>query len=155
MALSRSVIYHTFEVNTKTMTHQTSTKWTGGMSFEADVPGGKTQYDADKEVGGQDKGVRPKATMLSALAACTGMDVASLLKKMRAEAESFRIEVDGELTDEHPKTYKTVDVRYYFTGKDLKKDKIEKAVDLSLNRYCGVFEMFRSFAKVSHSINYE
>lgn len=137
------------------MKHQTITKWTGKMSFEAQVLGGTVKYDADQDVGGQGDGVRPKSTMLGALAGCTGMDVASLLKKMRAEADEFRIEVDGDLTDEHPKRYHTVAVRYYFKGTDLKKDKIEKAVDLSVNRYCGVFEMFRSFAKVSHEIFYE
>lgn len=137
------------------MKHQTITTWKGNMSFEAQIPGGIVTYDADEEVGGQGTGVRPKATMLGALAGCTGMDVTSLLKKMRAEVDEFRIEVDGDLTDEHPKTYQTVHVKYYFKAADLKKDKIEKAVDLSVNRYCGVFEMFRSFAKVSHEIIYE
>ncbi|MDX1350855.1 MAG: OsmC family protein [Putridiphycobacter sp.] len=137
------------------MKHQTSTEWTGNMAFEAQIPGGSVIYDADSEVGGKGQGVRPKPTMLGALAGCTGMDVVSLLKKMRAEVKSFRIEVDGDLTEEHPKKYHTVEVRYYFSGADLKKDKIEKAVDLSVNRYCGVFEMFRSFAKVSHQIVYE
>ena len=137
------------------MEHQTSTIWTGNMSFEANFSSGKVQYDADEAVGGLGTGVRPKSTMLGALAGCTGMDVVSLLKKMRAEVDEFRIEVDGDLTEEHPKMYYTVVVRYYFKGSDLKKDKIEKAVDLSVNRYCGVFEMFRSFAKVSHEIIYE
>ncbi|MFD1551961.1 OsmC family peroxiredoxin [Putridiphycobacter roseus] len=137
------------------MNHKTITNWSGDMMFEATVPGGKIKFDADVEVGGQDGGVRPKPTMLSALAGCTGMDVVSLLKKMRAEVSAFRVEVDGNLTEEHPKFYDKVTVRYFFKGEDLKKDKIEKAVDLSVNRYCGVFEMFRSFAKVTHEIVYE
>jgi len=137
------------------MKNQTKTEWTGGMSFKAIFDSGIIGYDADEKVGGTGRGLRPKSTMLGALASCTGMDVISLLSKMRVQVESFRIEVEGELTDEHPKKYHTVEVRYYFSGNDLKKDKIEKAVDLSVNKYCGVFEMFRSFAKVSHSINYE
>ncbi|MFK8038040.1 MAG: OsmC family protein [Crocinitomicaceae bacterium] len=137
------------------MTHKTITEWTGDMGFETELPGGTVIYDADIEVGGKDSGVRPKATMLGALAGCTGMDVTSLLKKMRAEVDEFRIEVDGDLTDEHPKKYHSVSVRYYFSGAELKKDKIEKAVDLSVNKYCGVFEMFRSFADITHEIIYE
>lgn len=137
------------------MEHNIETAWQSGMSFVAKFNEGDIVYDADESVGGENKGLRPKATMLGALAGCTGMDVVSLLTKMRAEVESFRIEIKGELTEEHPKVYKTVDVNYFFGGNELKKDKIEKAVDLSVNRYCGVFEMFRSFAKVSHSINYE
>ena len=137
------------------MTHQISVSRLNDFKFSADLPGGSIVYDANVEIGGSDEGLRPKPTMLGALAGCTGMDVVSLLKKMRAEVETFRIEIDGELTDEHPKFYKTVEVRYYFSGLDLKKDKIEKAVNLSVTRYCGVYEMFRSFAKVKHSINYE
>jgi putative redox protein len=137
------------------MKHQTITKWTGDMRFESQVPGGTIKYDADIDIGGSDNGIRPKATMLSALAGCTGMDVASLLKKMRAEVDELRIEVEGDLTDEHPRTYHTVIVKYFFSGTDLKKDKIEKAVDLSVNKYCGVYEMFKGFANITYEIIYE
>lgn len=137
------------------MTDETITKWAGGMQFNAQVPGGTIDYDADDNVGGVGNGVRPKATMLGALAGCTGMDVTSLLKKMRIKVSEFKIEVDGDLTEEHPKQYHSVRVRYYFSGSELNKEKIEKAVGLSVNRYCGVFEMFRNFAKVSYEIIYE
>lgn len=137
------------------MEHNISTEWQSGMAFVTKFNEGQINYDADESVGGQNNGFRPKSTMLGALAGCTGMDVVSLLKKMRAEVDGFRIEINGILTEEHPKVYKSVDVKYFFKGSDLKKDKIEKSVDLSVNRYCGVFEMFRSFAKVSHSVNYE
>jgi len=134
---------------------QTRTEWIRNMKFKTDLPGGQVIYDSDTDVGGEGDGLRPKATMLGALAGCTGMDVISVLKKMRAEFDAVRIEVDGELTDDHPKIYHTVEVRYYFSGANLDKSKIEKAVDLSVNRYCGVYEMFNAFAKVNHSINYE
>ena len=74
---------------------------------------------------------------------------------MRVDITGFRIEVDGNLTEAHPKIYDQIAVRYYFKGNELNKDKVEKAVDLSVTRYCGVFEMFRSFAKISTEIIYE
>jgi len=110
--------------------------------------------DGSEEVGGQGKGLRPKALMLSSLAGCSGIDIAMLLKKMRAEVKDFTIEVTGELTDEHPKYYKKVLVTYTFFDSDFKKDKIQKAVDLSVESYCGVIEMFRRFAEVEVVVKY-
>ena len=124
------------------------------MLFESIAPEGSVMIDADPTVGGQGKGLRPKAMMLTSLAGCTAMDVASLLKKMRAEVANFKIEVEANLTDEHPKTYDKVHVIYKFFGSDFKKDKIEKSVNLSVERYCGVFEMFRQFSDISHEIVY-
>ncbi len=124
------------------------------MTFDAISDGGSVILDAAKAVGGNDEGLRPKALMLVALAGCTAMDVASLFAKMRAEPEGFQVKVEAELTDKHPKYYHTVTVHYYFSGKDLKKDKLEKAVNLSVERYCGVNEMFRRFADVSIKIHY-
>jgi len=124
------------------------------MLFESKAPEGSVMIDAAEEVGGQGKGLRPKAMMLTALAGCTAMDVASLLKKMRAEVDDFKIEVEANLTDEHPKYYDKVHVTYRFYGSDFKKDKIEKTVSLSVDRYCGVTEMFRQFSEVTTEIIY-
>ena len=88
------------------------------------------------------------------MAGCTAMDVASLLKKMRAEVDDFKIEVEANLTDEHPKYYDKVHVIYRFYGSNFKKDKIEKSVNLSVDRYCGVMEMFRQFSKLTTEIQY-
>lgn len=122
--------------------------------FHADSMGGSFDIDAAEAVGGTNKGLRPKALMLTSLAGCSGIDVASLLKKMRAEVEGMEIDVSAELTEEHPKYYNKVYVTYRFYGKDLKKDKIEKAVNLSIDKYCGVMEMFRSFAEIHTEILY-
>ncbi len=136
------------------MIHTAESNWTNGMHFETNQPGGKLNLDADEIVGGNNLGLRPKPLMLSAIAGCTAMDVTSLFKKMRAEPDGFKILVSGELTDEHPKYYHSVKIEYHFFGKGLKKDKLEKAVDLSVTRYCGVIEMFRHFAKVETAIHY-
>lgn len=102
----------------------------------------------------ENKGMRPKALMLSSLAGCSALDIVSLLKKMRAEVDDFKIVVTAELTDEHPKIYKDVVVTYRFFGTDFKKDKIQKAVDLSVDKYCGVMEMFRKFTDVTIVMEY-
>ena len=136
------------------MTNKIEVSWKGQMLFESVAPEGSVMIDAAEEVGGQGKGLRPKAMMLTSLAGCTAMDVASLLKKMRAEVDSFKIEVIANLTDEHPKHYDKVHVIYRFYGSDFKKDKIEKTVNLSVDRYCGVIEMFRKFSEVTTEIQY-
>ena len=81
--------------------------------------------------------------MLTALAGCTGIDVIMILKKMKVFPESFNVIVEGDLTDEHPKYYHKIKVIYKFKGKDLPKDKLEKAVKLSEDRYCGVSALYK------------
>ena len=73
---------------------------------------------------------------------------------MRAEVKDISIDVEGELTEEHPKYYHKVKMTFNFYGKDFKKDKIEKAVKLSEERYCGVMAMFKKFAEVKTAIQY-
>jgi putative redox protein len=130
------------------------THWQGGLTFESDNPSGKL-VTMDTDVEGQErKGLSPKAMMLSSLAGCSALDVISILDKMNEEIDDFKIEVSGELTDEHPRFYHSVVVDYHFYGTDLNKKKCERAVDLSVEKYCGVMEMFRQFAKIETSIHY-
>jgi len=131
-----------------------TTIWKENMQFESDNPSGLNLFmDAGEENGGKGEGFRPKALMLSSLAGCSGLDVVSLLKKMHAEVEDFKIEVTAELTDEHPKFYNKVKVDYHFTDTDLQPKKIQKAVNLSVTKYCGVMEMFRQFADIETEIH--
>jgi len=130
-----------------------TTIWKENMLFESDNPSGHSVLiDTSPEHGGESKGLGPKALMLSSLAGCSGLDVVSLLKKMRAEVDDFKMVVHGELTEEHPKYYHKVSVEYHFYGSDLQEDKINKAVTLSVDQYCGVMEMFRQFAKVTTDV---
>ena len=130
------------------------THWQGGLTFESDNPSGKL-VTMDTDVEGQErKGLSPKAMMLSSLAGCSALDVISILDKMNEEIDDFKIEVSGELTDEHPRFYNSVVVDYHFYGTDLNKKKCERAVNLSVEKYCGVMEMFRQFAKIETSIHY-
>ncbi len=136
------------------MKHIVKSEWQGDMHFKADAPGGEVLLDAAESVGGQGKGNRSKPLMLVSLAGCTGMDVSSLIKKMRIDVEDFNIEVSAELTEEHPKHYKSTHIIYNFFGNDLNEAKLEKAVNLSFDRYCGVIEMFKQFSEVTKEINF-
>ncbi|HEY9115137.1 MAG TPA: OsmC family protein [Bacteroidales bacterium] len=126
--------------------------WSGNMAFEAEVNGFKIPLDADEKVGGKNSGPRPKPLTLVALGGCTGMDVVSILDKMRVKPDYFNVEVSGEMTEEHPKYYNKIHLRYIFRGNDLPMDKLEKAVNLSQEKYCGVSEMLRKAAEITHEI---
>lgn len=131
-----------------------NTKWIQNSQFESDNPSGNKLIMFDKsQDNGNVKGFSPKALMLSSLAGCSGLDVVSLLKKMRAEVAEFYIDVTGELTDEHPRFYKKVKVDYHFKDAELQPEKIQKAVNLSVTRYCGVMEMFRQFSEIKTEIH--
>lgn len=134
------------------MSAKTTVKWTKGMSFIADLDGHKIIIDADASVGGENKGPKPKPLMLAALAGCTGMDVVSMLTKMRVDIEEFDIDVEANMTTEHPKQYDAFTIVYTFKGKDLPMAKLEKAVSLSQEKYCGVSDMYRKFATIDHKI---
>ena len=129
------------------------TVWTEKSQFKSDNPSGYefTMFDKSQD-NGDVVGFAPKALMLSSLAGCSGLDVVALLEKMRAEVANFKIEVTAELTDEHPKFYNKVKVDYHFTDSELHPEKIQKAVNLSVTKYCGVMEMFRQFADVEIEI---
>lgn len=134
------------------MNNNVKVAWTGDMGFEAEVNDFKIKLDADEKVGGKNQGPRPKALTLVSLAGCTGMDVISILTKMRVQPDDFDVNVTGELTEEHPKYYKSIHIVYTFKGKDLPMSKLEKAVNLSQDRYCGVSEMLRKSSKITHEI---
>jgi putative redox protein len=90
--------------------------------------------------------------MLAAAAGCTGLDVIEMLRKMRVELTHFDIKIDAELTDEHPKKYEAMKLVYEFKGDDLNEKKIERAVKLSFENYCGVLAMYKSCVPVSYEI---
>jgi len=143
------------KINILDMTNKVSTHWKGNMQFESDNPSGKTVLmDTSPENGGHSSGLSPKAMMLSSLAGCSGLDVVSILDKMKVEVADFKMDTYGELTNEHPKYYHTVSVEYHFYGTNLDEQKITKAVNLSIDKYCGVMEMFRKFAKINTSIHF-
>ncbi len=134
------------------MNNKVAINWKADMAFEAEVNGFKMMIDADEKVGGKNLGPRPKPLTLASLGGCTAMDVISILKKMRIEPHRFSVDVEGELTEEHPKYYHKFHITYTFGGDNLDLEKLEKAVNLSQERYCGVSEMLRKGAEITHEI---
>ena len=125
------------------------------MSFEAEVTGHKLKMDADESVGGSDSGPRPKPLVLASLAGCSGMDVISILTKMREPVSFFNIRVQGDVTEDHPKYYSTIKMIYEFKASDgLKDDSVRKAVSLSHEKYCGVSALLKKAIPVEWEIAY-
>ncbi len=128
--------------------HQVALEWKGDLSFNVGVDDHLIVLDGVDE----NKGLCPKPLMLASLAGCTAMDVATILKESRVKYKTFNIQVAGELSKEKPQTYVKVHITYTFSGNDLNRTAIEKAVNLSVNEQCGVLMMFRKFAEVSFDI---
>jgi len=112
--------------------------------------------DGPETFGGSEAASRPMELFLISLAGCTGADVASLLKKMRVKYDKFEIHVDSERAEEHPKVYTKIYLKYLLWGQDLEaeKEKIEKSIDLSQNKYCSISAMIRS-ANIPVEYSYE
>jgi len=135
---------------------EASIKWTDGMSFDAQLDGFNISVDADPMFGGQNKGPKPKGLTLVSLAGCTGMDVVSILGKMKVMqlVDSFEIKMDGKLADEHPKKFTDIVVVYVFNGEKLdgKVDKIKHAIELSMENYCGVSATLKPTVNISYKL---
>ena len=134
------------------MKNTVETSWKGNMMFDANVGGHHVLMDAHASVGGENKGARPKELMLASLAGCTGMDVVSILKKMRVEFAGLNIRVTGDVTEDHPKHYEKMHVIYEFTGQNLPLDQLKKAITLSQERYCGVSYVYKKAIEVTWEI---
>lgn len=127
-------------------------KLKGNMAFEMLLDGHKLITDASVENGGNDFGPRPKVLLLAGLIGCTGIDVMSILTKMHVEIEDLKIEIDCENTEENPKVYQDIHLKYKFKGKNLPTEKLETAVTLSKEKYCGVSAMLSKSTPITHEI---
>ncbi|MGI6141251.1 MAG: OsmC family protein [Caldicoprobacterales bacterium] len=127
-------------------------KLIGNMAFQMDLDGHRLVTDASEEIGGNDLGPRPKKLLLAGLIGCTGIDVTSILKKMKVEVEEMGLEVKAESSEEHPKVYTKIHLTYSFKGNNLPMDKLERAVSLSQERYCGVSAMLKKTAPITYDI---
>lgn len=134
------------------MTHQVDIKWIDGVAFSAEGDGHSITIDAPFESGGENKGIRPKMLILAGLGGCTAVDIVLILKKMQQNLTDLRIAVEGKLTEHHPKVYETIVLKYIFKGKDLDRAKLQKAIELSQEKYCGVTAMLRNSVKISYEI---
>ena len=138
------------------MKQQITTTWLSGLSFENDIDGFKSLVDAPNDSGVQVSGPSPKKLLLAGLAGCTGMDVVSILQKMREPLTSLCITIEAVMTDEHPKVYSDIVIVYQFKVSDnLDKTKVLKAVNLSEETYCGVAAMLKKGSNIKFEIEYK
>jgi putative redox protein len=121
-----------------------------GLSFDAEVDGHSITIDTAEEFGGANRGPKPKSLMLVALAGCTGMDVASILRKMKVPFESLDIRVSGQLTETHPKHFEHMHITYMLKGEGISREKVEKAIELSQDKYCGVSFNYKTSIRITH-----
>ncbi len=133
------------------MKHVVETFWKKDLCFESHIEQHVVWMDAPAKEG-MEVGPSPKKLMLSALAGCSGMDVVTILKKMRVDYSGLTIRVEGHVTEEHPKRYDAMHLVYEFTGLRVNLDKFEKAVALSLEKYCGVAAVYQRAMRLTHEV---
>lgn len=103
-----------------------------------------------EELGGHNAGISPMELMLTALAGCTGMDVISILRKKKQAVSAFEVQVEGVRADEHPKVYTEIWVKFIVTGKDVDPAAVERAIELSRDKYCGAAATLRHTATMHY-----
>ena len=128
-------------------------RWVGGMAFETRTGSGHTVLtDARPEVGGEDRGPRPTELLLAALGGCTGIDVVSILKKMRVDFDRVEVAIEADEREEHPRYFERFRMVYRVFGNNVSADAVKRAVELSETRYCSVAGLFRHGAEISYRI---
>lgn len=108
------------------------------------------KMDGSPEIGGENLGARPMQMVLMALGGCSSMDVLSILKKMRENVKSYKVIIEAERADTEPKVFTKIHVHYILSG-ILKKENAEKAIQLSMDKYCSVSKMLEKSAELTHS----
>ncbi len=107
--------------------------------------------DGPETFGGSNAAIRPKELLLLSLGGCTASDVAAILQKKRVKLDGFEMNITAEETEEHPKVYKSIKLEYVFYGKNVKQKDIERAIELSQDKYCGVTAMLRPSVEITHT----
>lgn len=124
-----------------------------GLAFNVELGGHTFVIDSpNPKFGGKDRGPAPKSLILPSLGGCTGMDVASILQKMRVPFTGIEVKVEAETNDHHPVYYTKIHLTYTVRGKNLDRKKVERAVELSRTTYCGVSYMLEPRTTITHEI---
>ena len=132
---------------------KTQLEWRDRMRFTgSSYSKYEIRLDAREINGGNGQGASPMELFLNGIAGCTAMDVISILQKMKQEVSSFNTFVSAERASEHPKVFTRLHIEYHFTGQDLDREMVEKAVDLSQEKYCPAIAMFKKVCPVDFSI---
>lgn len=128
--------------------------WKGGMAFTGSVDSGGylIPLDSAKAVGGRELGFRPLQLFAVGLVGCTGMDVISVLQKKRVEVTDFEVSAEIERSEGHPKVFTKIQLVYKVTGKNIERKDVERAVELSENKYCPAHAMLKETVEISHKV---
>ena len=124
---------------------KTTTIWKGGQAFDSYKENSKIEIDAAG-------GFNPKALLLSGLAACSAIDVVEILEKMRVPFANLEVSAETSQTEDHPRVFKTIHLTYTVKTEGENRDKIKKAIDLSLEKYCGVAAMLKKNSAILYEI---
>lgn len=128
---------------------KTSTKWKHDGVFESQQDGSSKGFTIDTD---KKEGPGPKSLLLSGLAGCSAIDVVEILKKQRVQFSDFSIDVESETTEDHPKVFKDIFVTYSIRTDASNEDKVKKAIDLSLDKYCGVSAMLKKNSAIHYKL---
>jgi putative redox protein len=124
---------------------KTSTTWKTGQNFESVQNGHKIEISGNA-------GFSPKALLLSGLSGCTGIDVVDLLEKMRVPFADLTVDAEAEQTAEHPRVFTTIHLTFRVKTEASQLEKVRKAIDLSLDKYCGVAAMLKKNSRIEYEI---
>ena len=136
------------------MIHEIETQWMGKMQFNALINGHTVIMDAPERSGGEDSGPIPKPLILTALAGCTGMDIAAILRKSEKPVDDLNIKVIGEISKHAPSEYIAIHIMYDFKGPIENKPAALNAVTDSQEKYCGVSSMLKKALPLTWEVSY-
>jgi putative redox protein len=123
-------------------------QWRDGFRFDLLTgTGHELTVDASTEVGGTDAGPRPTELLLAANATCMGMDVISILRKMRQDVRGYKLKISGQRADDHPRVFTHILIEHFIEG-DVEEAKLAHALELSEEKYCTVSAMLNKVAKI-------
>ncbi|MGZ8537566.1 MAG: OsmC family protein [Flavisolibacter sp.] len=125
---------------------KTTTIWKSGQAFDSKFKNAHIEVDGNA-------GFSPKALLLTGLAACSGIDVIEVLEKMRVPFADLKVEVEANQTEEHPRVFKDIQIVYIIKTEEENRNKVKKAIDLSLDKYCGVAAMLKKNSKILYTIS--
>jgi putative redox protein len=124
---------------------KTTTIWKSGHAFESHQHEAKIDIDSKKGVG-------PKALLLCGLAGCSGIDVVEILEKMRVPFADLKIEVETTQTEDPPRVFKDIHMTFHIKTEEENREKVNKAIALSLDKYCGVAAMLKKNSSIFYEL---
>jgi putative redox protein len=126
--------------------------WKGKFRFEAKTEKGLSiNFDAPIEHGGNNTAPTPMETVLASLAACTSFDIVSILKKKRQEVSGFSVETEAKEMKEPPGVFIKIHIKYIVKGQNIEREAVERAIQLSHDKYCSVGAMLKKTAEITTS----